>query len=298
MLIIYRLVLAFHIAAGTIGLAAFWTPVLSRKGGAAHVQVGRVFFKASAVVALTGLAMAVLFLIDPLGVKPLDGVVTQGRAAAAALQIRLAAPFLAYLVLITFTPVHHGMRVLQTRETPERLRTPFHTVINVAAIPGSFGMIVLALVARQPVYAALSPIGILVGRGNLLFARSPRETRMAWWYEHMSSMLAGGIAFHTAFLVIGAGRLLGIELTGITAVIPWVLPSIVGIPATAIWIGYYRRRFNEAGPRAATTPNATTPQLPNATVTSAVARKQQPAASNSTAYRLTTLPPSGRPNRR
>jgi hypothetical protein len=245
MLIIYRLILAFHVAAGVIGLAAFWTPVLSRKGGAAHVQVGRVFFKATAVVALTGLAMAVLFLVDPLGVKPLDGVVTKERAAAAATQIRLAAPFLAYLVLITFTPVHHGVRVLQTRETPERLRTRFHTLVNVAAILGSFGMIVLALAARQPIYAALSPIGILAGRGNLRFARSPRETRMAWWYEHMGSMLGGGIAFHTAFLVIGAGRLLGTQLTGITAVIPWVLPSVIGIPATAIWVAYYRRRFKE-----------------------------------------------------
>ena len=210
-----------------------------------HVQVGRVFFKATAVVALTGLAMAVLFLIDPLGVKPLDGVVTQERAAAAALQIRLAAPFLAYLVLITFTPVYHGVRVLETRETPERLRTPFHTCVNVGAIVGAFGMIAVAFVARQPVYAALSPIGILAGRGNLRFARNPRETRMAWWYEHMGSIVGGGIAFHTAFLVIGAGRLLGIELTGITAVIPWVLPSIIGIPATAIWVGYYRRQFRE-----------------------------------------------------
>ena len=41
---------------------------------------------------------------------------------------------------------------------------------------------------------------------------------MAWWYEHMGSMLGGGIAFHTAFLVLGAGRLFGLRLDGPAAV--------------------------------------------------------------------------------
>ena len=106
-------------------------------------------------------------------------------------------------------------------------------------------MIVLAAVAREPVFAALSPIGFLVGRGNLRFARQPYVSRMAWWYEHMGSMLGGGIAFHTAFLVVGAGRLLAVQLTGFDAVIPWIVPSLIGIPATAIWVGYYRRKFRE-----------------------------------------------------
>ena len=31
------------------------------------------------------------------------------------------------LVVITFAPVYHGVRVLETRGTPEQMRTPFHT---------------------------------------------------------------------------------------------------------------------------------------------------------------------------
>jgi hypothetical protein len=257
MLTIYQLVLACHIAAGLVGFVAFWTPAVSRKGGVAHVQVGRAFFKATCILSVTALAMAALFLIDPLGVKPLGGVVTPERAALAATKIRLAAPFLVYLVLITFTPVYHGVRVLETRGTPEALRAPFHTAINWACIMAAFGMVALAIVARQPVYAALSPIGILTGRGNLLFARRPHASRMAWWYEHMGSMLRGGIAFHTAFLVIGASRLLGVQLDGAMAIVPWVLPSIVGIPATAIWVNYYRRKFREDGHRAPSRGRAT-----------------------------------------
>jgi hypothetical protein len=140
------------------------------------------------------------------------------------------------------------VRVLETRGTPERMRTPFHTGLAILAIALGAGMIVLAAVAREPVFAALSPIGFLAGRGNLRFARQPYASKMAWWYEHMGSMLAGGIAFHTAFLVVGAGRLLGVQLTGFAAVVPWIVPSLIGIPATMAWVGYYRRKFREDDP--------------------------------------------------
>jgi hypothetical protein len=248
MLDLYKLVLSLHVAAGLTGLAAFWTPAFARKGGTTHVQAGRVFYKATCVIAVTGLAMAALVLLAPLAVHPRAATLTAAQLAAAATQDRLAALFLVYLVIITVAPVHHGVRVLETRGTPEKMRTPFHTALGFAAIAAAAGMIALALVAHQPVFAALSPIGFLVGRSNLRFAREPYASRMAWWYEHMGSMLGGGIAFHTAFLVIGAGRLLGTQLTGFAAVVPWVLPSLIGIPATAIWVGYYRRRFNEDGP--------------------------------------------------
>jgi hypothetical protein len=234
MVYLYKLALSIHVLAGITGLVAFWTPALAREGGTTHMRAGRIFYNATCVVALTGLAMAAIITVAP----------PPGRS-------RLLAAFLAYLVIITFAPVHHGVRVLETRRDPEKLRTPFHTALNRAAILAALAMIALAFAVRQPVFAALSPIGLLVGRGNLRYARRRNTAHMAWWYEHMGSMLGGGIAFHTAFLVIGAGRFLGPYLTGVYAVVPWVLPSIVGIPATQIWIGYYRRRFERRSPPAA-----------------------------------------------
>jgi hypothetical protein len=58
-------------------------------------------------------------------------------------------------------------------------------------------------------------------------------------------MLGGGIAFHTAFLVLGAGRMFGLQLDGMAAVVPWLLPTLIGVPASAIWTRYYKRKFNE-----------------------------------------------------
>jgi hypothetical protein len=244
---IYRLVLLLHICAGISGLVAFWIPAIARKGQALHIRAGRAFFYATSVVAASGIAMATLLLIDPLAVKPLGMAVEPGRAQEIANTIRLTSLFLFYLVLITFVPVYHGVRVLATRTAPERLRTGFHTALNLTVIAAAVAMIVLSLATRQPVFGALSVIGFLVGPGNLRFARQPYPTPMAWWYEHMGSMLGGGIAFHTAFLVLGAGRLFGITLEGPIAILPWLLPTIVGVPVTSIWVGYYRRKFNEVG---------------------------------------------------
>jgi hypothetical protein len=220
---IYRLVLFVHICAGFLGLIAFWTPALARKGGIAHRKVGMVFYRCTAVVAVSGTLMALVMLATP------------GR--------RAGAPFLFYLVLITFTPVYHGVRVLETRDAPETLRTRFHTALHLLTLAASAAMIVLGGWFHQAVFLAMSPIGFLIGLGDLGFARKPYASPMAWWYEHMGSMLGGGIAFHTAFLVIGAGRLLGLQLQGTWAVLPWITPTLIGVPASALWRNYYRRRF-------------------------------------------------------
>jgi hypothetical protein len=240
---VYRAALSLHILAGVVGMAAFWTPALTRKGGPTHRAVGRVFYRATTIVAVTGLVMAAALSVNPLAAQPPRRPLDPQAAAEAIHRARLLVPFLLYLVLITFTPVYHGIRVLATRQSPSLLRTPLHTALNVATIGASAAMVALGLVLRQPVFVFMSPIGFLVGRGNLRYARHPPAAPMAWWYEHMGSMLGGGIAFHTAFLVLGAGRLLGLQLEGLTAVVPWILPSLIGIPATAIWTRFYRRKF-------------------------------------------------------
>jgi hypothetical protein len=39
-------------------------------------------------------------------------------------------------------------------------------------------------------------------------------------------------------------------LTGWISVVPWVLPTVIGIPASEIWTRYYRRKFGDLPPPA------------------------------------------------
>ena len=238
------LVLA-HVATGFVGLAAFWIPLFARKGGRVHVQAGRVFTYCAYVVTLSAVTASAgrIAALQAQGLGPADRPETYGFAL-----------FLGYLGLATFATVRHAIRVVETRKSPETLRTPFHEALAWASIAGSAVVIVFALgvwTDVSPILLGLSPVGLVTGSGMLRLMRRPGARRMGWFYSHLGSMLGGGIAFHTAFAVFGAQRLWAYELAGPLAVVPWLLPTAVGIPAIVVWTRYYRRKFEPAAPVAA-----------------------------------------------
>ena len=226
-----------HVAAGFVGLPAFWIPVFARKGERAHVRAGRVFTYSAYVVTLSAVAVSAGRIVSYLA---------QGMAVADRPEPYAFALFLGYLGVVTFATVRHAIRVVETRKSPEKLRTPFHEALAWASMAGSAAVVAFALGAWSDVSAillGLSPIGLFTGLGALRLMRNPGARRMGWFYSHLGSMLGGGIAFHTAFIVFGAQRLWAWELAGPLAVVPWVLPTAVGIPAIVVWTRYYRRKF-------------------------------------------------------
>lgn len=234
-----------HVATGFIGLAAFWIPVFARKGGRAHVQAGRVFTYCAYVVTLSAVTASAGRIVS---------FQVQGIGFADRPDLYGFALFLGYLGLVTFATVRQAMRVVATRRAPETLRTPFHEALGWASIAGSAAVIAFALGVWSdisPILLGLSPIGLFTGSSMLRLMRNPGAQHMGWFYSHLGSMLGGGIAFHTAFIVFGAQRLWAYDLAGPLAIVPWILPTIIGIPAIVVWTRYYRRRFDRAAPAAA-----------------------------------------------
>lgn len=229
-----------HIVAGFVGLAAFWIPVFARKGGRAHVRAGRIYTWCAYVVAVTALIVAGGRIVTHWA----HGVGVGERPDLYGFPL-----FLGYLGVATLAMVRQAIRTVATRRAPETLRTPFHEALAWASIAGSVIVIVFALgvwSGLSPVLLGLSPVGLFTGRNMLRLMHNPGAEHMGWFYSHMASMLGGGIAFHTAFLVFGAQRLLEYEIAGPLRIVPWILPAAVGIPAIRIWTRYYRRRFSPA----------------------------------------------------
>ena len=230
-----------HVVFGFAGLAAFWVPVVTRKGAATHVRFGRIFVW-SAYIVLAGAAFALASRWVDLQSR---GIGPEDNPGLYAFMV-----FLAYLTLVTFVTVRHGMAVLQHKRDPAAIRTKLNVLLAVASILASLGIVAYALIVSPPnlvILLALSPIGIGVGTGNLRYMNKPPESPRAWMYEHLGAMIGAGIAFHTAFAVFGASQLFDIGLSGWLAVIPWVAPAAIGIPATIIWTRHYRRKFGELG---------------------------------------------------
>jgi len=196
--------------------------MIARKGANLHRASGKIFVAAMATVSITALVLAgARFLLDP---------TPQGRHGGL---------FLLFVSILTGAGVSNGVRVLKTKH-----RTGPHVHwwdVGVAALLtlASLGMAAYGFAHGRTLFVAFSVIGLLTGGGQLAYWLRAPQSPMHWWFEHMTSMLGACIAATTAFLVVNAERW-GLETFSL---IVWLAPSVIGGAGTAVWTGYYKRRF-------------------------------------------------------
>lgn len=231
-----------HIAVGFAGLAAWWIPITTTKGGRHHRRLGKVFVVAAYVVGGSALLSPPLRIVDSL----LAGMAWRTIVADMGFLLLLW-----YLGLLTVDLAHYGLRVLRTRREPERLGSPLLSVMTWALMLGS---VAVALHAVQfwsqtsVILLVLSPLGIVQGLRQRRYVRVQPALNKPWFYEHMDAMLGAGIAFHTAFLVFGSRVVLDLSVLGDYNWVPWVLPGILGTVGGRWWQRQYRRRFGDLQP--------------------------------------------------
>ncbi|MEM7586580.1 MAG: hypothetical protein AAF560_24540, partial [Acidobacteriota bacterium] len=161
---------------------------------------------------------------------------------------------LAYLALVTFVILRHSMRVLEAKRDPTLLDTWLDRGLALGAIGASVAIVAFAALrptSNSIVLYAMSPIGLSTGFDILRYVRGGETSPRAWFYQHLGATLGAGIAFHTAFAVFGASRLFDLNLSGVVSVLPWILPTAIGLPGILLWKRHYRRKFGELTPRAA-----------------------------------------------
>ena len=262
-----------HIGLGFLGLTAFWIPIFAKKGGPLHIRAGWLFALCALYVGTTGLVSSIWALVHPLSFAGIaDKQLSTVAVAEATANLRFFFSILGILSLAVISGVIFGLQVVRRRADHERLRNPLLQGTLSALGVGSLAMagygfwnLLLVWNGSHPSTQEFRPyyihvvLGLLFLLGALLdlsYVLRPRATRMAWWYKHMECMLGAGIAFHTAFLVFGVNRLFAFRLPGAWALLPWVLPSLVGLPATTLWTRYYRRKFHELTPLVEPVPHA------------------------------------------
>jgi uncharacterized membrane protein len=206
-----------HIAAGSIALASMLVPVVTRKGGVLHRRAGRVFVVSMSAVSASAIILSLIrLLFDP------DNMT--------------GALFLGYLGVLTGSNASLGIRAIRTKSRTGASRNWWDLGVAGALLAGGIGLFVYGTSVRQPLLIAFSIVGVLTGAGNLWYWLTP-PSRMRWWFEHMNAMLGGCIGGTTAFLVQLASRI------GDDTIAVWLAPTVIGVPAIAIWNVYYQRRF-------------------------------------------------------
>lgn len=247
MAILFQSLRWMHIAAGGIALVLFWIPVIAPKGGRLHIRAGWFYVVCMSVVVLTAFTMSALAFTIPLAIRQIARAFSPAELADFLRNQRIVATFLAYLAGVTLASGWQGIWAVETKREPRKMRTPFSLALNAAIILGGLAVLVMGIRYSSGPLIALSPLGPLIGGGNLRYLLRGPQTRMHWWYTHLGSMIGTAIAGYTAFLVFGGARLFPSVARGQFYTIFWVLPAIVGVPAIFTIVAYYRRKFHETG---------------------------------------------------
>jgi hypothetical protein len=222
-----RALLGAHLSCAAAATLCFWGAAMAAKGQPLHRAIGFWFARFVYCTAGTGAWLAILRL------RALTA--TDDALASAERQTMW---LVLYVLLIIVAPVQHGLAVVAAGPLPRAVSSLTHATLNVLSIVGTVALVPAAMLWQRWVFLAVAPLGLIIGLRNLRYGRRGGAGYADWRREHLTSQLTAGITLHTALLVFGSSRTLGLRLTGIVSILPWVVPAIVGVIAMA-WL---RRR--------------------------------------------------------
>lgn len=219
--------LAAHVAPGVLALLTFWIAALARKGSGPHRLAGKAYL------------LAMLALLLP--AVPLSWRVLRHFDAGFGV-------FLFYLLLITVTALWQGWFAIRDKRDFARYTGRGYRRLAWANVVAGAGVLVMGLALQQPIFVGFSLPGLLGGRGMLATARRG-ATHPRWWMgEHLSAMLACGVATHIAFLSIGLPRLLPSLAGEGLRVFAWLAPLAI---AALLRVWLLRKYLPTPAPKAA-----------------------------------------------
>jgi uncharacterized membrane protein len=220
-----RILLALHIACGITGFICAPVALATAKGGKTHRRWGKIYFWAMAGVAATALILS----------------------------FALPIYFLAMVAVFSFYACFSAYRILYLKDLskggrPLAIDWLAATVTVLSSVllflMGFFKPALMAVgviqIAGHPVSIVSMVFGLLgvrLGMSSISFGRKPTTEKMFWWFHHMGGMIGSYIAAMTAFSAVNLGQFFG------DAWWVWLWPTMVGVPAIAIWTTYYKKKF-------------------------------------------------------
>ena len=198
---IQLILLAVHIAAGSVSLATAGVALVTAKGGRWHVLAGRVYAVGMTVVFVTAIPLAILA----------DSI------------------FLFLIALFSFYLVFAGWRFARNRQ--RRARPVDWIAVSAIGVTGlaMWGYAVVIGLSGSGQWVTLVVFGGIALALGLVDAKFHRDQpggqrRVA---RHLTNMMAGTIATITAVTVVN------VEMDPVW--VPWILPTVVITPLIVWW---------------------------------------------------------------
>lgn len=225
---LFRIFVALHIAFGSIGLVAFWLPILARKGGALHRSAGRVFTYTMLATGAAAVGISSCTLLAPLQTHPRLVGHYDARLGLfdAALVRGIFGWMMLYLAVLTINLAWYGLLCVRNRRNHLDNRTWVNLALQVLLFVLAANCAGQGLLLHQPLMLGISLIGFATVATNVAFLATDAPRAGRWLLEHIKALVGAGISVYTAFSAFGA-----VQLFPTLALNPflWSVPLAVGL---------------------------------------------------------------------
>lgn len=225
MLTIHTLSFYLHILFGSAALLLFWIPMTVKKGSLDHKKYGQYYRQVMYIVALSGLLMSAIVLIDPFAIHG-DRLSDASKLDIWNTKMRVFYSLLLFLSVLTITGIRHGQLALATKRNKDAIQSASQVTLNGILIAGSAPLFYAGLQNDITLAMIFSILGLVLGVTNLRYTFSTNRFKNDWLIEHFSGLIGTAIGAYTAFFAFG-GRTL-IEGIGQWQIAFWILPGVLG----------------------------------------------------------------------
>jgi hypothetical protein len=216
---LFEALVVAHVITGTVGLAAFWGPIATRKGAANHRKWGKAACYGFLGAGTLAICMALLSLYGPEERIP--------SITDRALFDGLFGWMMLYLGTLTIGFVDYGLAVVRHARDRRALRSlRYQGVIAAVVISGAwcgwYGVQV-----EHPLMVLVAFIGIVAMAIQQRYIwRADEPPRQSYVGEHFRALIGMGISAYTAFMSVGLIRLVPEHVFNPAI---WAGPSVIGV---------------------------------------------------------------------
>ena len=216
---LFEALVALHVITGTVGLTAFWGPIVTRKGAANHRKWGKAACYGVLGAGALAIAMALLSLYGPEQRHP--------EITDRALFDGLFGWMMLYLGILTIGFVDYGLAVVRHSRDRRMLRRPRYQAVIAAVVLSGAWCGWYGYTVGHPLMMLVAFIGIVAMAIQQLYiwrrADPPRQTYVG---EHFRALIGMGISAYTAFMSVGLIRLVPEHVFNPAI---WAGPSVIGV---------------------------------------------------------------------
>lgn len=228
---LFEALVVAHVATGAVGLAAFWGPIVTRKGAANHRAWGRAACYGFLGAGALAVAMALLSLYGP--EHRIPSVTDRDLFAG------LFGWMMLYLGTLTIGFVDYGLAVVRHNRDRRALRRwRYQGVIAAVVISGAWCGF-YGIRVEHPLMVLVAVVGLAAMAIQQVYIwRRTDPARGTYVGEHFRALIGMGISAYTAFMSVGLIRMVPEQVFNPAI---WAGPSVIGV-GLILWFTIKRKR--------------------------------------------------------